>query len=408
MRKITSIILIILSFIGSYAQKKNVDAASKLVGTSDGLTEARNLLKEAMANEQTKNDSRTYFVAGLNEWRSYDNDIRKLQINPKDGSVTNAAMSDKILNGYSYFVKAISLDSLPDKKGKVKPRYTKEILGYYDQYAFDIYRAGVIKYKDKKYYPEAYIGFMTAAELAENPAMTKAAKAIPDSLRAESYYYAGISAYTAQKDTLALDAFHRAINTGCKDSQAYLYIMAIWENRLAGNYSNKDEALDSLYNVATRGYAIYGIENTTYLQRIIEIDSYRGKQAHALELLNEEVKRSPNVTFLYGQRAWIEEELGMDEDALVDYRKAAEMKGVTSYTLLRGAHKLYRMGAERKKNLSGTAKQIKAQRKAIVTDFFEPAMELANRAKSISKDSKEQQLIDNLIENIDFDLSIIR
>ncbi len=408
MQKIIAIILLSLFSFGMSAQKKNVDAAAKLIGKIDNVAEARNLLKDAMNHDQTKNDSRTYYTAGMVEWRSYDNDIRKRQINPKDGSVNNNDMSDKILNGYDYFKRAILLDTLPDKKGRVKPRYTKEILGLYDQYAYDIYRASVVKYSNKKYYPEAYNGFMTAAALGADKGMPNAMRLIPDTLRRDIYYYAAISAYAAKQDSCALDAFARSLALGLDDMDSFSYIMAIWENRLRGDYADKEGATDSLYNTAMEGYRRYGVKNPTFIKRSVEIDLYRNNARHALEILSKQIELTPDTTFLYGERAWVEESLGMDDDALMDYRKAAEMPGVTSYTLMRAAHKFFRMAAERKKNITGTGKQAKALRRAIITDFLDPAMEYATRAKEISTDPKEKQIIDNLIENIDFDLSVLK
>lgn len=131
------------------AQKKNVDAAWRLVGKTESVDEARKLLKEAMEDEKTGSQARTYYVAAMVEWRSFEADQRKREINPKDASVTDDAMTSKLLQGYRYMLKALPLDSMPDKKGRIKPRYSNDILSQLDAKAYDLYRAGAISYAAK-------------------------------------------------------------------------------------------------------------------------------------------------------------------------------------------------------------------------------------------------------------------
>lgn len=405
------ILLIFIAFIlyatpQGLAQKKNVEMANKLLGAGK-LSEARNYLRDAMTTHPTDSDARTWYLAGLIEFKSYDNDIRKRQINPKDATVKNSEMADKALNGYKYFLTAQHLDSLPNRKGKIKPRYTKEILEELDKHAYDIYRAGAIKYNEKKYYPDAYTGFMASARIASNPLMEKAPKLMSDSLRADSYYYAGISAWAAGIPDTALNAFNLAIQSGLDNPDVYVFKMAIRESMLKSNpesYALKD----SLFNICKEAYKKYGISNHAFISRMIDILNHYGRSEEALKILNSQIIATPNECFLYGLRAWTNEQLGLDDDAVYDYRKAAEMRDVEALTLLRGAHKLYRMGAKMKEQLSGTKKQQTAKRRAIIDDFLNPAHEMALRARALSTDTDEITLIDNLLENIDYASTIIK
>ena len=260
--RISILLVLVLACIGASAQKKNVDAAWKLVGKTDGLAESRKLIKEAMAHNQTKDQARTWFVAAMIEWGSYDADVRKREINPKDLSVKDADMTAKLLDGYRYLLKALPLDSLPDRKGRVKPKYSAQILAALDGKAYDLYRAGAISYAAKNYYPQAYDGFMAAASLATNPRMIRAQRMLPDTLRREIYYYAGLSAYGGNEPRHALRAFNRAEEFGKDSAPMYLYSMAIWEKFARDSISLRDESRDSLLAISTRGYRRHGIRRT--------------------------------------------------------------------------------------------------------------------------------------------------
>ena len=57
----------LMTTAGAFAQIANVKAAEKIAGSGDkaDFNEARRLIKEALANDETKNDPYTWYVAGL-------------------------------------------------------------------------------------------------------------------------------------------------------------------------------------------------------------------------------------------------------------------------------------------------------------------------------------------------------
>ena len=80
------------------------------------LGHARELIKQAMENPETKNDPRTYFVAGKIEFDAYDNATKAKMINPDDTLANGVDMANELVNGYKYFIQALPLDSLPNEK----------------------------------------------------------------------------------------------------------------------------------------------------------------------------------------------------------------------------------------------------------------------------------------------------
>lgn len=195
-----------MAAVGSMSAQKTVVAqAKKLSGKTDKIEEARALINQAIANPETANDVQTYYVGGKIEFDAYDDGLKKLMINPDDKSVNASEMSQQLVNGYKMFVKALPLDSLPDAKGQVKPKNSKDMYGKLFGHFNDYFNAGGTFYNEKKYYPQAYEAFMIYGDLAKHPNAPKDIQAIPDSVINTAYFNAGISAYAGN----ALDERNR-------------------------------------------------------------------------------------------------------------------------------------------------------------------------------------------------------
>lgn len=396
------LLVLVLACMGASAQKKNVDAAWKLVGKTDGLSESRKLIKEAMTNDQTKDQARTWFVGAMIEWGSYDADVRKREINPKDASVKDADMTAKLLDGYRYLLKALPLDSLPDKKGRVKPKYTSQILAALDGKAYDLYRAGAISYAARKYYPQAYDGFMAAASLATDPKMLRAQKLLPDSLRREIYYYAGLSAYGGNEPRRALRAFNRAEERGKDSAPLYLYSMAIWEKFARDSISLREEAQDSLLAISTRGYKRHGIREPEFLSRMTQIYIATGQTDSIRSILDRQVQLTPEEWLPLGLRGWVNESVGRMDAAALDYKLAAEHPDMSAKMLMRGAHTLYRIAQSKKEQIKGTRRQRRQMSQDLIDVYLTPAANMARRAREKTTDAKELELIGNILDSIDY------
>ena len=101
----------------SFAQKKDVNTAQSIVkGTSPDFTEARNLIKGTLENAESKDDPKTWFVAGFIENQQFDAERTKQILGQKPNE---PVMYDALLSILPYFEKAYTLDNQPNEKGKV-------------------------------------------------------------------------------------------------------------------------------------------------------------------------------------------------------------------------------------------------------------------------------------------------
>lgn len=118
-------ILCALVVIPALAQEKLVKEIERAV-KKDGanLVEARQLIKPALTNPETEKSAYAWYVAGLVEEKAVEQGFVKQQLGQE---VTETEFYAPVLDMINYYEKALEYDQLPNEKGKVKPKYTKNI-----------------------------------------------------------------------------------------------------------------------------------------------------------------------------------------------------------------------------------------------------------------------------------------
>lgn len=388
MKKILIFTLCAAAAAGLCAQKKVVDQAKKLEGKSDRLTEARALIQEAIANPETANQANTYYVAGNIELKSYDGDILRLEINKNDASVSDADMADKLINAYRYYMKALELDSLPNEKGEIKPKHSKDIWSKLKGHATDFYKAGATKYSKQKYYPEAYDAFCFYGNNSIDP----------DTVRAQGFFYAGVSAYSAKEIEAARKAFAKSVDLGYSDPNAIIYQIACVEYEMNNDSTKAESSKKELLELAKQGYDIYGLKSPFFISNMVDTYHSLGENQKAYDAIADAMGKYPDKAILYGLRGWLNNVNNKDEESIADYLKAVSLPDVDSSVLFKAARKLYTTGS----NILGTSQNPSEVKQEVKATYFDKAKELADRAASMTTDHKEKNQILNLIDQIDY------
>ena len=114
---------------------------------------------------------------------------------------------EQLLNGYQEFLKALSLDSVPNAKGEIKPKFSKDIASKINGHFNDYFNAGGTFYNEKKFYPEAYEAFMIYGNMPSKSFASKEVKSTPDSVLNTAFFNAGISAYAGNNLEAGANAF---------------------------------------------------------------------------------------------------------------------------------------------------------------------------------------------------------
>lgn len=109
----------------AFGQEKLVKQVERMAKKDDvNVQEARNFLKPAFDNPETANSARTYWVAGLIEEQQVKNDYVQLSLGKE---INQEKFYQAVSDMTGYYMKADSLDRLPNEKGKVKQQYDKKI-----------------------------------------------------------------------------------------------------------------------------------------------------------------------------------------------------------------------------------------------------------------------------------------
>lgn len=401
MNRFLTLALCVAAIGTASAQKANVDQAAKLSGKTDQLNQARSLIKQAMENPETQNDARTYYIAGKIEFDAYDNATKAKMINPNDASAQGTSMADELLQGYKYFLKALPLDSLPDEKGKVKPKFSKDMIGKIGGHANDFFTAGADYFNNKDYYPQAYEAFMIYGDLPESGMLGKMAELIDPSQIATSYFNAGLSAYSGNAVDESAKAFRKARLAGYDDPNCYIYEIACWQSIAQKDESRMKEAQSKILDVAKAGNEKYGLAQPIFINNMINSIVTDGKIDEALAELNKIIEANPDNANLYGLRGYVYDRAEKDSESEADYRKAASLPDVDFETLKNASKKIFRVGTSKWNNLEGVSPETTAARQDIKTNYFETAKQIAEKAQAMQPDDSD---IQNVLESINYAL----
>ena len=204
----------------SFAQKKAVNEAQSIAkGSTPDFSEARTLIKGALENPETKDDAKTWYVAGFIEDQQFSNERTKQVLGQQPDEPVMYEALGSIL---PYFEKAYELDQLPNEKGKVKPKFTKDIKGILG--ANHVYYInGGAYYFDQKDYNKAYDFFEQYLKISDMPMFKGEA--------------------VAERDIAALE---RAKNTDYRASEVYQYLC--YEYEQAKDTVNLEKTLEEGLN----------------------------------------------------------------------------------------------------------------------------------------------------------------
>lgn len=401
MKKIFAFALCLATVAGASAQKQAVNDAKKLSGKPDQIENARALIKSAMNNPETAKDAQTYFVAGNIEWDAFDKARTVQMINPDDPSIDPVAMTEQLLNGYNYMLQALPLDSLPDEKGKVKPKYSKDIINKISSHANDFFQAGANAFNAKKYYPEAYQAFMVFADMPDMAILGKNAPAVDPATRATAYFNAGLGAYSGNQVMKAADAFRKARLAGYEEPEAYIYELACWQNAMASDPSIQADAEKNIFDIATAGNEKFGMAQPIFIKNLVNCLVTEKKMDEALALVDRQLGVTGENADLYGLRAFVNVRNDKVEAAEADYRKAGTIDGGDFDTLKSASRAIFTIGTELWNAIEGTSPEAQAQRVNVRDNYWKWAMNVAEKAAQKNPNDGD---LNDLMDRIEYNL----
>ena len=289
MKRVLLTVALCVAASASFAQKKVVNEAQSIAkGSNADFGEARTLIKGALENPETKDDAKTWYVAGFIEDQQFNAERAKqiLGQQPKE-----PVMYEALYGILPYFQKAYELDQLPNEKGKVKPKYTKDIKSILSANHVYLFNGGAY-YFDKQEYKKAYDFFNQYVKISELPMFAGTQTAEKDSTFMTVQFYAAAAASLAKDSRLAIAALERAKNTPYRQYDVYQY--------LCYEYGEARTAQDSVMLEKTfeEGMQVFP-DSAFFLNNLINTYIYSNRNEKALEMLNVAIQKNPNDANLY-------------------------------------------------------------------------------------------------------------
>jgi len=313
MKKIIFLLIISFSFNVGFAQKANVrKAKDKVLMDTPDFTAAREAINLALKDSTTKDQAETWYVAGLIGNKESEVQYKKAILNmPFDTLKKGRAM----MESYDYLIQAIKLDNLPDAKGKVKPKFAKNIKSILKDYYQS--QPNLIGYGAYQFGKEDYAGavktFETYMAIPKLPLMNNEIKM--DSTYEMITFYAAVAAANAKMYSKAIKIY--------QDLKDKKYQTAMVYQNLAQCYLSQKDTV-TYVNTLKEGIDKYPTK-PWFLQSLINHYIHINKIQDALTYLNTAIEREPG----FAQYQYVKGQLYLSlenfDDAITAFKKTLEL-----------------------------------------------------------------------------------
>lgn len=309
-------------------------------GNAASYPESVKKLAPAFTNQETATDAFTFYVAGKGAFDYYDQQSVFAQMGKE---VNKKQIGLSILEGYDYMNKALPLDTIVNAKGKVKTKYSKDIVKSVAAHYNDFNNAALYLWESEDY-SNAVKAWELYTTLPSNPVYAKNIKAPADTLMAEIMYNMGIGNSLAQNNEAALKDFRNAIAHGYTKKNAYDYAISA-----ASQLQNPQ----AMAEIAEEAYALYGKEDSRYIGYMINNLIDKKEYAKADALIDKYIAEDPGNAQLYFVKGVLCDSEGKPEASVEAYKKAIDLDPNNASALMQYGYKLYQQACDIDQNEGG-------------------------------------------------------
>ena len=315
MKKITILALGLAVCASAGAQTSVLKEAEQAMKGGKDAAAVMTIITPAFTNPETAQLAQTYYIPGKASFKDYDNLLGLKQFGKtKDGD--DVKMGKLLIQGYDMYVKALPLDSVPNEKGKVKPKYSKDIVSTIAGHFTDFTNAGADLYNAKDY-DGAYRAWGIFNEIPQNPSFREKLTSVPaDTILGEIAFNQALAAWQGNHLEDALKAFLFAKSKGYSKKQLYDYAIAVADG------AKNSEALLALSEEA---FGLYGDQDPMYLGQMVNYYLQNKNFDKAFEIINGAIAKDPNNAQYYNIQGVLYENVDKRPEAIAAYKKATEL-----------------------------------------------------------------------------------
>ncbi len=406
MRKILFFTMVAFFSAGAaFAQKSALRDAKRSLGRDD-FNEARTLIQQAAAHENTATDPETWKVMGDIGNKVFDNERTKTMLGQ---NANDKAMYDGLLESYMPYLKSDSLAELPDDRGRIRNRVRKDITSIL-RANHPFYINGGVYYNEQGDYAKAADFFEIYWDIPSLPMFADQSDAfVLDSTYQTIKYYAIITAIQAEDHHRALALIERAANEPFIENTAYkesdLYeLMAIEYLNLGDSVKYVEALHQGAEKFPTSNYFVTNLVNV-YIRQ--------GDTDGALEYLDQAIANEPsNACDLNSVKGALMAEKGDYTGAESEYKKAL-VQDPDCERALENLSRNYIIQAQNLKEetalLTNRQQQIENDKKTV--ELYQEALPFLEKLdQNLKGRSASESEINNallLLRNVYYNLSVL-
>lgn len=148
MKKLVLSVAMATLMSGAFAQKSNLSQTKNALYEPADLVKAKNAIEPALTNAETKDLAETHYLAGQVYFKTVQAESNKKLL----GETPNQGLQREcVVKAIDEYLVAYDLDQKPNEKGKIKPKYQKEIEKNLKTLSNSLVEIGYDAYSSKDY-----------------------------------------------------------------------------------------------------------------------------------------------------------------------------------------------------------------------------------------------------------------
>ncbi|MBR6311175.1 MAG: tetratricopeptide repeat protein [Paludibacteraceae bacterium] len=306
MKKTVFIGMLLLAANAVFAQKSNVNSAYTLATIVPAdLNGAKAKIEPALTNPETQNWAKTWFTAGLVSEKFLEEEQKKAVSESDDKN----ARGEYTIQAYDYFAKAYDLDILPNEKGQVKPKFTKQIVTFMKTYPAELFNYGILLYQNKDF-SGSFDAFNKYIKMPQLPFMQGEINTA-DSMYIWACYYGADAAIKAERKAEAAECLE-IIKDKYQTETCYQLLANIYKET-KGEEAYAKFLKDALKANPESQFALYSL-----IGYYIESK----KMDEASKILDEAIQKDAKNPIFYYLKGTLSLESNDNEGAIANFEKA--------------------------------------------------------------------------------------
>ncbi|WP_298450921.1 hypothetical protein [uncultured Prevotella sp.] len=210
--------------IAVFSQKKEISEARSNIKSRSNLEKAESSMRNLLKDSANRQNIKIYETLADAVRTQYEVANEKLYLKEQYDTVSFFNTAYRMFLAYESLD---SIDALPDKKGRVKPKLRKKNSVYLDKYRRNLYNGGLF-FVQKKNYSSAYDLMDTYLDCAQQPLFTDNKYVNNDNVASSAAFWTLLSGYKLNRADSALKHLNLALTNKPYRRRTLQYLSEIY------------------------------------------------------------------------------------------------------------------------------------------------------------------------------------